>query len=502
MKLPQAGVALLCASAVAAADDFGPEQVITNLADGAFSVHAADLDGDLDLDVLSASGFDDKIAWYENTDGLGTYGPQQLIAFADNATSVWAADLDGDLDLDVLSASSGDDTIAWYENTDGLGTFGPKQVISTSADGAFSVQAADLDGDLDLDVVAGSFNDDKLAWYENTNGLGSFGSEQVITTIADFFQTMSIADLDGDLDLDILSASALDDKIAWYENTDGAGTFGPQQVITAVLDIAQTVFAVDFDGDLDKDLLAGWFNNGIGWFSNDGSGNFTFQSLISTVPLGTENAIAADVDGDGDMDAISASGNDDTVAWYENTDGLGTFGPQQVISTTADFVQLVFAADVDGDLDVDVLAASFNDDEISWFENVLCSASGASAEVVRVGAPANPSAFLPGVTTGPVICETWDPVIDHTTFFPTAVFDTVGLALAPLNLPFPPAGTILCDFFSFNPILFTVAAGTPFAIPFPNQCNLVGVSLCSQGLSTDGFAVLLTNALDLTVGTF
>ncbi len=29
------------------------------------------------------------------------------------------ADLDGDGDLDVLSASPGDDKIAWYENTDG-----------------------------------------------------------------------------------------------------------------------------------------------------------------------------------------------------------------------------------------------------------------------------------------------------------------------------------------------------------------------------------------------
>ncbi len=46
----------------------------------------------------------------------------------------FAADVDGDGDLDVLSASSGDDKIAWYENTDGRGTFRPQHVITTAAD--------------------------------------------------------------------------------------------------------------------------------------------------------------------------------------------------------------------------------------------------------------------------------------------------------------------------------------------------------------------------------
>ena len=49
-----------------AAQDFGPQQVITTAADAAVSVYAVDLDGDGDADVLSASQIDDKIAWYEN----------------------------------------------------------------------------------------------------------------------------------------------------------------------------------------------------------------------------------------------------------------------------------------------------------------------------------------------------------------------------------------------------------------------------------------------------
>ena len=61
---------------------------------------------------------------------------------------------------------------------------------------------------------------------------------------------------------------------------------------------------------------------------------------------------------DGNPDLLSASELDDTIAWYENTDGAGSFGSQQVISTAADSARSVFAADVDGDGDLDVLSAS------------------------------------------------------------------------------------------------------------------------------------------------
>ena len=39
-----------------------------------------------------------------------------------------------------------------------------EHAISTSADGAQSVHAADVDGDGDMDVLSASFSDDKIAW--------------------------------------------------------------------------------------------------------------------------------------------------------------------------------------------------------------------------------------------------------------------------------------------------------------------------------------------------
>ena len=265
---------------------FGPQQIITTNAVFAFSVYATDLDGDGDADVLSASQFDHKIAWYENLGG-GNFGTQQVITTnADYVTTVYATDLDGDGDADVLSASPSDNKIAWYENTGG-GTFGPQQVITTSAIGAESVYATDLDGDGDADVLSASWNDDKIAWYKNLGG-GNFGTQQVITTSANGARSVYATDLDGDGDADVLSASKLDDKIAWYENM-GGGTFGAQQVITTSADWAKSVYAVDLDGDGDADVLSGsWNDDKIAWHENlmpPPVVSFTGTPTTGTAPL-------------------------------------------------------------------------------------------------------------------------------------------------------------------------------------------------------------------------
>ncbi|MCP4048858.1 MAG: hypothetical protein GY732_23030, partial [Gammaproteobacteria bacterium] len=84
--------------------------------------------------------------------------------------------------------------------------------VSTGASGAASVTTADMDGDGDMDVLSASFIDNKIAWYEN-DGSETF-TVHTISTAANSAMSVTTADVDGDGDLDVLSASTVDHKIA------------------------------------------------------------------------------------------------------------------------------------------------------------------------------------------------------------------------------------------------------------------------------------------------
>lgn len=337
------------------------------------SVFAIDIDGDGDIDVISASREDNKIAWYENINGSGSFGSQQIISDeAQNASSVYAADIDGDGDMDVISSSFNDDKIAWYENSDGHGNFGTPQIISLNVDGAVTIYAADLDGDGDMDIISASQNDDNFIWFKNLDGNGNFGPAQLISMNEIDPWSVIATDIDGDGDLDVVTGSEGNVDVAWHENIDGQGTFGPEQSITVFASMCLSIASNDLDGDGDMDVVsASLFDDKIAWYENtNGLGDFSSQQIISTNANGASAVYVADLDGDGDYDILSSSFYDNKIAWYENTNGLGAFGSEQIISTIANGARSIYAEDLDGDGDMDVISASESDNKIAWYQNL------------------------------------------------------------------------------------------------------------------------------------
>jgi hypothetical protein len=106
------------------------------------------------MDVLSASPVDNKIAWYEN-DGQQTFTLHIITTAADRTHSVYAARCGWGWGYGcALGIIHWDNKIAWYEN-DGQQAF-TNHTITTSANEAWSVYAADVDGDGDMDVLSAS----------------------------------------------------------------------------------------------------------------------------------------------------------------------------------------------------------------------------------------------------------------------------------------------------------------------------------------------------------
>jgi len=352
---------------------FGEQQIISIEALNPHDVITVDIDGDGDMDVLTASAGDEKIAWYKNLDGLGNFGEQQVITNnLQDTRCIFSSDIDGDGDMDIISGSLVDDKVVWFKNLDGLGNFSNQIEITIAADGALYVFSEDIDGDGDMDVLSASVFDNKIAWYENLDGLGNFGTQQIITNSAYSVRSVFATDLDNDGDIDVLCDSSNGSYPSWHENLDGLGNFGPEQEITQESG-SQFAIAADIDGDGDMDILNVNFGGGLIYLSKniDGLGNFGAIEIISEL-IKPVKIYATDLDNDGDLDVVSVSHDDlgGSVFWHENIDGLGNFSEKQIISSNIIGGRGVFAADIDGDGDMDVLSASIADHKIAWYENL------------------------------------------------------------------------------------------------------------------------------------
>ncbi|WP_324673669.1 FG-GAP-like repeat-containing protein [Hymenobacter sp. GOD-10R] len=324
---------------------------------------SGDLDGDGDPDLLTAD-FNSNTVSVRRNDGTGSFSGNQTIAFT-AARSLALGDIDGDGDLDLVVGNYSPFrpttiTVSVRFN-DGAGNFSGNQTIEA---GATDVSLSDIDGDGDLDLLSGSssYSDNTVSVRLN-NGAGIFSGNQEVTVNGQP-SSLATADVDNDGDLDLLTVNPSNSTVSIRLN-NGQGTFSGTYYVTVTgtpVDIA----AADVDGDGDLDFITAngngaptfpVFSRNVGVQLNNGNG--TFAPAPDLVVNGYTTSVAtADIEGDGDLDLLISYSNG--VALRLNN-GTGTFSGNQDVSTSAG-PQRVIAVDVDNDGDLDLLTPNSTND--------------------------------------------------------------------------------------------------------------------------------------------
>ncbi len=233
---------------------------------------AGDLDGDGDMDIALADfGYDDgDTSWLENKGGWRF--EQHVLLRLSGPINAVIADVNGDGHPDIVSLVSQEWEEIWAFVGDGTGHFVNRMLWgSTNQDfGSSWISVVDLDRDGDPDIVysngdafdyapANSRPWQGVQWLENLGDL-----RFAFHRIADLPGASSpqAADIDGDGDLDIVVVSANNDwdnpsapSLVWLENN------GRQQFTLHAIASSPTHLMTLAAGDLDKDgrpdLVAG-----------------------------------------------------------------------------------------------------------------------------------------------------------------------------------------------------------------------------------------------------
>ncbi len=273
--------------------------------------------------------------------------------------------------------------------------------------------AVDIDGDGDLDILAGAMDlsgyygvSPALQFHENTGTAqmpqfaapvnDTFGID--LSVLNSYVVLPTFGDLDGDGDQDLLMGGSYK-GLFYYENTGTAQSpsfAAPQDDPFGLSDSVYygSPILLDLDNDGDLDLLSGEYDGRIVYYENIGTPTAPAFGTKQYEPFGLQTSYyafptAGDVDWDGDLDLIIGDYYGD-MHYFQNT-GSKT-NPQFAAPVTnpsnimgSGYISFPMLADIDGDSDPDFFVGEgtyYSGIAFNFYENL---ATGISITEVESG---------------------------------------------------------------------------------------------------------------------
>jgi len=355
------------------------------------AVRTADLNGDARLDLVVA---DHRRVLVLLGNGDGSFGKAARRAVPNGPRSVVLGDVDGDRDLDAVTANGGADA-----GRDGLsilrgesGDLGPVVSMQT-AWAPVALALADVDANGITDVVTANEAANTLSVFLGLGGGRFMGNTDFGTGARPV--GVATADLNGDGRIDAVVAEAGTDSASVFLGS-APGMFTPRAPVA----IGRTPAAValrDLDGDGRADLVVVCTaSNGITVRRGIGNGGFSNAVRFATgsAPVAV---VFADLNADSYVDAAVANSRyDSSTVSVLLGDGAGGFGSRtdHAVGTAPTSIAI---ADLNGDGTYDIVTANRYAASVSV---LLWDPFGNSVERADYGVEAEPTGIAIGDLDG------------------------------------------------------------------------------------------------------